>query len=159
MPESLACSTSTSRKPRGTIVKMADDLGKLLQEAGESWQGQLRRELATKLPSAALGAGAAVLSQLDPASGMSQTALTAQMRLSKQAVQQLLDQLEAQGLVRREPDPVDKRAKQVALTPAGADAAARRASASANLEEQLRETLGRKRFKALRKALRELAGS
>ena len=137
---------------------MADDLGKLLQNAGESWQAQLRRALAEQVPSAALGAGAAVLSQLDPASGTSQTALTAQMGLSKQAVQQLLDQLETQGLVRREPDPEDKRAKRVVLTATGAEAAARRADASAKIEDQWRETLGRKRFKTLRKALREVAG-
>ena len=137
---------------------MADDLGKLLQQAGESWQAELRRTLADQVPTAALGAGAAVLSHLDPAAGLSQTNLTAQMGLSKQAVQQLLDQLEAQGLVRREPDPADKRAKRVMLTIPGVDAATRRAGASAQLEAQLRETLGRKRFKALRKALREVAG-
>lgn len=137
---------------------MADDLGKLLQQADESWQARLRRGLAEQVPTAALGAGAAVLARLDPAAGMSQTALTAQMGLSKQAVQQLLDQLEAQGLVRREPDPADKRAKRIILTAPGAEAALRRAAASATLEGQLRETLGRKRFKALRKALRDLVG-
>lgn len=157
MPGRLARSTSTSRKPHGTLVKMADDLGKLLQQAVESWQARLRLDLAEKVPPAALGAGSAVLSQLDPAGGTSQTALTARMNLSKQAVQQLLDQLEAQGLVRREPDPADKRAKRVVLTPQGTDAAVRRSAASAALEEQLRDTLGRKRFKALRKALRELS--
>jgi DNA-binding MarR family transcriptional regulator len=136
---------------------MADDLGKLLQAASESWQGQLRRDLAGEVPPGALGAGAAVLSQLQPAVAISQTALTAQLGLSKQAVQQLLDQLEAQGLVRREPDAADKRAKQVVLTDSGAAAATRRAQTSAQLEERLRESLGRKRFKALRKALRELA--
>lgn len=138
---------------------MADDLGKLLQKAGESWQAELRRSLAGQLPPAALGAGAAVLAALDPAAGASQTALTAQMGLSKQAVQQLLDQLEAQGLVRRESDPADRRAKRVVLTPDGAAAAISRAGASANLDARLRDTLGRKRFKALRKALRELAGT
>lgn len=138
---------------------MADDLGKLLQEASESWQAELRRALSNELPSAALGAGAAVLAHLDPVAAISQTALTVQMSLSKQAVQQLLDQLEAQGLVRREPDPADRRAKQIILTAPGAAAAARRASASAGLDERLRETLGRKRFKTLRKALRELAGA
>lgn len=138
---------------------MADDLGKLLQQAGESWQAQLRSGLAEQVSPTALGAGAAVLSQLDPAAGMSQTTLTAQMGLSKQAVQQLLDQLEAQGLVRREPDPADRRAKRVILTETGAAAAAARVDASSRLEEQLRETLGKKRFKALRKTLREIAES
>lgn len=138
---------------------MADDFGKLLQEAAESWQAQLRRELAQQLPSAALGAGAAVLSHLDPAADTSQTLLTAQMGFSKQAVQQLLDQLEAQDLVRREPDPADKRAKRVILTASGAQAAAARSQASGRLEARLRETLGKKRLKALRRTLREIAGS
>lgn len=138
---------------------MADDFGKLLQEAAESWQAQLRRELAQQLPSAALGAGAAVLSHLDPAADKSQTLLTAQMGFSKQAVQQLLDQLEAQDLVRREPDPADKRAKRVILTASGAQAAAARSQASGRLEARLRETLGKKRLKALRRTLREIAGS
>ena len=138
---------------------MADDLGKLLQTASDSWQAELRRALSDHIPPAALGAGAAVLVHLDPVSGTSQTALTAQMSLSKQAVQQLLDQLEAQGLVRREPDPADRRAKRVVLTGSGAEAAAARAKASAGLDERLRERLGRKRFKGLRKALRELAGA
>lgn len=138
---------------------MADDLGKLLQAASESWQAKLRGGLADKVPPAALGAGAAVLAQLDPGTGIAQTVLTARMALSKQAVQQVLDQLEAQGLVRREPDPADKRAKRVLLTEAGTAAAAARAEAASALDDQLRDLLGRKRFKSLRKALRELAGA
>jgi DNA-binding MarR family transcriptional regulator len=138
---------------------MADDLGKLLLAAGESWQAKLRGGLADQVPAAALGAGAAVLAQLDPGAGIAQTVLTARMALSKQAVQQLLDQLEAQGLVRREPDPADKRAKRVLLTEAGTAAATARAGAASALDDQLRDVLGRKRFKSLRKALRELAGA
>jgi DNA-binding MarR family transcriptional regulator len=138
---------------------MADDLGKLLQAAADGWQATLRRGLSGQLPPAALGAGAAVLAQLDPGAGQSQSVLTSRLGLSKQAVQQLLDQLETQGLVRREPDPADRRAKRVVLTPLGAEAADRRSAAAAQVDDQLREILGRKRFKALRKALRELAGS
>ena len=46
----------------------------------------------------------------------SQTALTAASGLTKQAVQQLLDQLETQGVLTRVPDPADRRAKRIALT-------------------------------------------
>ncbi|MEO8758062.1 MAG: MarR family transcriptional regulator [Devosia sp.] len=135
---------------------MADDLGKLLQAAADSWQAQLRGALADHTPAAALGAGAAVLPHLGGAS-LLQTELTARMGLSKQAVQQLLDQLETQGLVRRVPDAADKRAKRVELTESGAAAAAKRQHAEAVLEDGLREGLGKKRFKSLRKALRELS--
>src|SRR3954465_15320697 len=50
------------------------------------------------------------------AEGLSQTALVLSMGISKQAVQQLLDHLEANGVVRRETDPADKRARRVVLT-------------------------------------------
>jgi len=136
---------------------MADDFGKLLQGSADAWQSELRRSLADRVPAAALGAGAAVLKQLDRA-GLSQTELTARMGLSKQAVQQLLDQLEAGGLIRRESDLADRRAKRVVPTDTGLQAAATRQSAETLLEETLRERLGKKRFKAFRKALRELAG-
>ena len=39
--------------------------------------------------------------------------------MSKQAMGDLVDQCEAWGLVTREPDPHDKRARQVVFTPAG----------------------------------------
>ena len=137
---------------------MADDLGKLLQGAADAWQSALRSALADRTPAAALGAGAAVLRQLDHA-GLSQTELTARMGLSKQAVQQLLDQLEADGLIRREPDPADQRAKRVMPTAPGLEAAALRQDAETRREDALREKLGKKRFKALRKALREIAAA
>jgi len=146
---------STPGGAGGYIVKMADDLGTLLQKAADSWQVALGRLLTDRTPAASLGAGAAMLEHLNEA-GLAQTALTARMGLSKQAVQQTLDQLETQGLVRREPDPADRRAKRIYLTAPGAQALALRQVAEAELQERLRETLGKKRFKALRKALRDL---
>jgi DNA-binding MarR family transcriptional regulator len=83
--------------------------------------------------------------------------LTQRMGLSKQAVQQLLDQLETGGLVRRETDPADKRMKHVLLTEAGQTALAARQSVADELEAQLRERFGKKLYKKLRKALREVA--
>jgi DNA-binding MarR family transcriptional regulator len=135
---------------------MADDLGKLLRLAADGWHEELRRALAGRAPAAAIGAGAAVLRQLD-GGGLKQTELTARMGFSKQAVQQLLDQLEADGLVRRLPDPADRRIRHVERTERGAELAALRETAETELEQKLRDTLGRKRVKALRKALREIA--
>lgn len=45
--------------------------------------------------------------------------LAAQAGMSKQAMGKLVDQCEAWGLVTREPDPRDGRARQVRFTPAG----------------------------------------
>ena len=46
-------------------------------------------------------------------------ALAAQMDVSKPSVTRSVDRLEALGLVRRKPDPADRRSVLVTLTPAG----------------------------------------
>lgn len=139
----------------GNIVKMSDDLGKLLDQATHAWHQTLRDVLAGQGPASAFGAGAAVLEQLS-AGALPQTQLTARLGLSKQAVQQLLDALAADGLVVRTPDAVDRRIKHAQLTPAGAAAAKARHEARAALEMQTRERLGKKQFKRLRKSLRAI---
>lgn len=55
--------------------------------------------------------------------GVSSPALIARrLRVNRPAVTGLLDRLEQRGLVRREPDPADRRRQRVVLTPAGAAA-------------------------------------
>ena len=49
------------------------------------------------------------------------TALAARAGMTKQAMGDLVDQCAAWGLVRREPDPLDARARRIAFTPAGLD--------------------------------------
>ena len=92
-------------------------LGSLLVDAQEAWRAALGEALA-KRSAPPLGAGAELLAQLSLA-GISQSLLAERMGLTKQAVQQSLDHLEKLGLIRREPDPVDRRAKYVVLTEQG----------------------------------------
>jgi MarR family transcriptional regulator, transcriptional regulator for hemolysin len=132
---------------------MADDLGRILEQATQIWHKKLREALASQGPPSALGAGAAVLEQLG-AGGLPQTQLTARMGLSKQAVQQLLDALEADELLVRVQDTVDRRIKHVQLTAAGQAAARVRQQAQAALELRCKDALGKKEFKRLRKSLR-----
>ncbi|MBE7939447.1 MULTISPECIES: MarR family transcriptional regulator [Ramlibacter] len=70
------------------------------------------------------------------------TALAARAGMSKQAMGDLVDQCEAWGLVTREPDPRDARARLVCFTPAGLAwlEAFRRAVARA--EAEFREDVG-----------------
>ena len=143
---------------------MADDpvenqsFGAVLGAAAEQWRETFRREMTAKSLASAAGASGDVLIHL-VAGAVPQTALTQRTGLSKQAVQQLLDQLEASGLVRREVDPNDKRAKHVALTEQGRQALAERQRVQAQLEAELRDTLGKKQFKKLRRVLRQIAAS
>src|SRR6185437_1906563 len=144
---------STPARAIGDNVKMADDLGRILEQATQIWHKKLREALASQGPPSALGAGAAVLEQLG-AGGLPQTQLTARMGLSKQAVQQLLDALEADELLVRVQDTVDRRIKHVQLTAAGQAAAKARQQAQAALELRCKDALGKKEFKRLRKSLR-----
>jgi len=131
------------------------DLAAALAAAAAALKARFRREMSARGFTAHEGAAGEALLQLTPA-GMAQSALTARMGLSKQAVQQLLDQLEAGRYVRREPDPADKRQKHVALTEFGQREFTERRKVLAVIEEQARDRLGKKLLGKLEKSLRKL---
>jgi DNA-binding MarR family transcriptional regulator len=82
--------------------------------------------------------------------------LAARLRISKQALNYLLGELERLGYLERRPDPDDLRSKRVALTPRGASAIRMIREAVAELETAWAEQLGRKRFAQLRNLLLDL---
>jgi DNA-binding MarR family transcriptional regulator len=126
-------------------------LGALLQATQSAWQ-QAVRDALDRRQAPNLGAGADLLTHLSLA-GISQSLLAERLGMSKQAVQQSLDQLEKLGLVRRDPDPVDKRAKYAVLTETGLFALEARRDAEREVERQWAEELGKKTITRLRKAL------
>jgi DNA-binding MarR family transcriptional regulator len=132
-------------------------LGTLLSEAQDAWRLTLTAAL-DKRNAPALGAGAELLAELT-LSGISQSLLAERVGLTKQAVQQSLDQLEKLGLVRREPDPVDRRAKYVVLTEAGLVALETRRDAEKEAEKRLKDALGKKALKQLGKGLKNLSAA
>jgi DNA-binding MarR family transcriptional regulator len=79
-----------------------------------------RHVLATKLSSLGLTlAQFDVLAGLANGDGITQQALTERLLASKGNLSGILDRLEANGSIRREPDPKDRRANIVVLTTAG----------------------------------------
>jgi DNA-binding MarR family transcriptional regulator len=132
-----------------------DHLGTELHRAAEQWRESFRQEMELRGFAWHLGASGEVLAHLGP-SGVSQAALTERMGLSKQAVQQLLDQLERDGVVRREPDPGDRRAKRIHLTELGRRDVAAGHDVRREIEARYRDRLGKKRFAKFEKALRKL---
>ena len=82
--------------------------------------------------------------------------LAARLRISKQALNHLLGQLEHLGYLKRQPDPDDKRSKRIALTPRGTKAATTIREAVAEMEDIWTQQLGPKRFNQLRTLLRDL---
>lgn len=137
-------------------LKLLDHIGIALHRAAADWRATFRAEMAVRGFPWHMAASGEVLAHLGP-SGIAQTELTARMGLSKQAVQQLLDQLETDGVVRRESDPADKRAKRVVLTELGLADFAERNRVKQQIEERYRDKLGKKLFGKLEKALRKLA--
>ena len=82
--------------------------------------------------------------------------LAARLRISKQALNHLLGQLEHLGYLERHPDLDDKRSKRIALTPRGTRAGFVIRQAVIEMEEAWKQQLGPKRFAQLRALLQEL---
>ena len=84
--------------------------------------------------------------------------LAARLRISKQALNYLLGELERLDYLERQPDPDDLRSKRVALTPRGTAAISVIREAVGEIETTWAQQLGPKRFAQLRKLLLELNG-
>ena len=82
--------------------------------------------------------------------------LAARLRISKQALNYLLGELERLDYLERKPDPDDLRSKRVALTARGVSAVGVIREAVAEIESAWAEQLGPRRFAQLRNLLRDL---
>jgi DNA-binding MarR family transcriptional regulator len=118
-----------------------DHLGWALHQALAAWKHRFGRAMRDAgFPAFAEGRGT-ILMQIGP-QGLEQSALVAQTGLTKQAVQQALDLLEAEGLMARVPDAADGRRRRVVLTEAGLEAFASADAAKRAIEAELTAVLG-----------------
>ena len=76
--------------------------------------------------------------------------------VTKQAMMQMVDDLQGMGCLRRTPDPEDARAKIVRLTARGLRHRAQARKAVQVVESKVKRRLGPRRYTALRGALEEL---
>lgn len=91
-----------------------------------------------------------------PRSGVRQSVLIERVGTTKQAVQQLLDGLESEGIVERIVDPMDARGKYVRYTEKGLQALRDGDRVKQEIEARYVEILGEDRFAALTDALQAL---
>ena len=84
--------------------------------------------------------------------------LAARLRVSKQALNYLLGELERLGYLERRADPDDLRSKRIALTPRGIAAVGVIREAVGEVETAWAQRLGAERFDELRNLLLELNG-
>lgn len=135
---------------------LPDHVGWRLWQASRAWQA----EFAAAMRAAGHGwfseSRAGLLGHISR-DGTRQAALIERAGISKQAVQQLLDGLEAEGVIERAPDPQDKRGKLVCYTARGLAALDDGDRIKIEIERRYRERLGEVPFEALMAALRGLA--
>ncbi len=133
------------------------DVTRLLLEARRALAGELDADLEERgFPDLRPGHASLFLS-IDRRSGSRLTDLAENVRLTKQGMMLLVDDLESRGYVRRVPDPSDARAKLVRLTARGRRAAAECRRAVQGLEQRIRRQLGDRRYDTLREVLEELS--
>jgi len=134
---------------------LPDHIGWRLWQANRAWQA----EFAAAMRAAGHGwfteARAGLLGHI-PRHGIRQAALIDRSAISKQAVQQLLDGLEAEGVVQRLPDPRDGRGKLVGYTSKGLDSLRDGDRIKLEIERRYVGRIGQQRFAALMDALRAL---
>src|ERR1700751_85076 len=85
--------------------------------------------------------------------------LASRLRMSKQALNHLLGQLDRRGSLERRPDADDLRSKRVVLTSRGADAVYVIREAVTEIETEWEQQLGPKRFGQLHELLLDLTPS
>jgi DNA-binding MarR family transcriptional regulator len=90
------------------------------------------------------------------AEGLRSTELAARAQITKQSMGYLIDYLEAQGYVRRVPDPADGRAKLVQMTERGWQVMDAAFAIVDELETAWAAELGQERFEELRETLNAL---
>lgn len=111
-----------------------------MQAAGHGWFSDARATLMGQIPRG----------------GIRQSALIERVGTSKQAVQQVLDGLEAEGVVARVPDPDDRRGRLVRYTDKGRAALRDADRVKAEIERRYAQRIGPDRMAALAEALRAL---
>lgn len=90
------------------------------------------------------------------AEGTRLTDLAAWAGMSAPSMLALVDELELQGLVERRPDPTDRRAKLISLTPAGWEAIQEGRRIIEQIEADYARRIGPERFEGMCVALQDL---
>ena len=131
---------------------LIDHVGWRLWRLARQWKVEFDAEMLGRGFPWITEARGAVIGQLRPG-GLPQSALTAALGISKQAVQQQVDELVAEGAVERVPDPEDGRGKIVRLTRRGVASIVEGNEVKRAIEQRYIAQIGERKFAALNDAL------
>ena len=135
---------------------LIDHVGVRLWRLANRWKVEFESEmLARGYPWVAEARGA-IIGHLRPG-GLPQSALAGALGVSKQAVQQFVDELVEEGVVERVADPADGRGKIVRLTTLGVGFIEDGNEVKRAIERRYRGKIGKQRLADLNATLEELA--
>lgn len=132
-----------------------DHIGWLLWSAAAAWKTAFRDEMVARGHAWYAEARGAMLQHI-PLSGVKQSQIVAKAGITKQAVQQLLIELEGDGVIMRRSDPGDGRGKIIEFTAKGRTAVQDASHAKHSVEEAIRSALGPAEFEVLTRLLKKL---
>lgn len=135
---------------------LIDHIGWRLWRAAAVW----KKRFAEEMVNAGHGWYAEARSSVIPfiaAQGTRQSDIAKAMGLTKQAVQQLVDDLEREGVVMRVPDPADRRGKLVVFSEKGLAAQRDAVIVKRKIENEFRAALGPEKFDQLFELLKNVA--
>jgi DNA-binding MarR family transcriptional regulator len=147
--------SESSRLPRTTARDAPENLAILLREPLRAMNEELIARLADRGHGEVRLPHGNVLQYLDD-DGTRVSVLAERAGLTKQAMAQLVEHLEAHGYVERVPDPRDRRAKLVRATARGREVYAIVRAFIADLDARLDHELGAAKVRRLRALLEEL---
>lgn len=139
-----------------SVPTLIDHVGFRLWRLARQWKVEFDAQMLRRGFPWITEARGAIIGQLRPG-GLPQSALSAALGVSKQAVQQYVDDLVAEGAVERVPDPADGRGRIVRLTERGIASINEGNMLKRAIEQRYRERLGAERFEVLEAALDALA--
>lgn len=137
-------------------ITLIDHIGVDLWAAAEAWKACYARAMVARGYGFFGEAGFAVLQHVGPR-GARPAAIARRLGVSRQAVHQLVETLEKEGVVTRLPDPDDRRARIVRLTALGARAHAEGNHVKRQIDLAVAEALGADGHARLAEALGAVA--
>jgi DNA-binding MarR family transcriptional regulator len=138
-----------------TVTQRQSPLPALLRDIAEAQIDELHARLGVLGFAEIRASHGCVFSTIDE-HGSRLTELADRSGLTKQSVGEAVVDLERLGYVERVPDPYDRRAKTIKLTPHGAEALAAAREIFADIERRLAEEVGEERFAEFRETVERL---
>ena len=146
-----------STAPRRRLAGPADprSIGRIVGPLYAAFTGRITDRLRAETNGAVRAAHSPIFIYIED-EGSTLTELAAKARMTKAAMKELVDDLEANGFLVRRPSPKDGRAKLIFTTDRGERLIERGRALIAQIEADWAKQIGKRRFEALKTDLRQI---